>query len=49
MVLFTSIMGRRYKVAYKALFFPDQRQKVHEKNINFPVQSAAVIYIVCIM
>ena len=43
----TSIMGRRYKVAYKALFFPDQRQKYMRRIINFPVQSAASDIILC--
>jgi DNA polymerase-1 len=43
----TSIMGRRYKVAYKALFFPDDRQKYMRRIINFPVQSAASDIILC--
>ncbi len=43
----TSIMGRRYKVSYKALYFPDQRQKYMRRIINFPVQSAASDIILC--
>lgn len=43
----TSIMGRRYKVSYKALYFPDMRQKYMRKVINFPVQSAASDIMLC--
>ena len=43
----TSIMGRRYKVSYKALFFPDGRQKYMRRVINFPVQSAASDIMLC--
>ena len=43
----TSIMGRRYKVNYKALYFPDDRQKYMRREINFPVQSAASDIALC--
>lgn len=43
----TSIMGRRYKVNYKALYFPDDRQKYMRRVINFPVQSAASDIALC--
>ena len=43
----TSIMGRRYKVSFKALYFPDQRQKYMRRVINFPVQSAASDIMLC--
>ena len=43
----TSIMGRRYKVSYKALYFPDMRQKYMRRVINFPVQSAASDIMLC--
>ena len=43
----TSIMGRRYKVSYKALYFPDERQKYMRRVINFPVQSAASDIMLC--
>lgn len=43
----TSIMGRRYKVSYKALYFPDSRQRYMRRVINFPVQSAASDIMLC--
>lgn len=43
----TSIMGRRYKVSYKSLYFPDMRQKYMRRVINFPVQSAASDIMLC--
>jgi DNA polymerase-1 len=43
----TSIMGRRYKVNFKSLYFPDQRQKFMRRVINFPVQSAASDIALC--
>ena len=43
----TSIMGRRYKVDYSHLAFPDSRQKYLRKILNFPVQSAASDIMLC--
>ena len=43
----TSIMGRRYKVGFKHLAFPDQRNLYMRKILNFPVQSAASDWALC--
>ena len=43
----TSIMGRRYKVGFKHLAFPDNRQLYMRKILNFPVQSAASDWALC--
>ena len=43
----TSIMGRRYKVSFKDLHFPDLRQKFLRRVLNFPVQSAASDIMLC--
>lgn len=43
----TSIMGRRYKVGFKHLAFPDQRSLYMRKILNFPVQSAASDWALC--
>jgi DNA polymerase-1 len=43
----TSIMGRRYKIDFKALQFPDLRQKYLRRILNFPVQSAASDIMLC--
>ena len=43
----TSIMGRRYKVDYKHLAFPDLRKQYLRKILNFPVQSAASDIMLC--
>lgn len=43
----TSIMGRRYKVNFKALYFKEDRQKYLRKILNFPVQSAASDIMLC--
>ena len=43
----TSIMGRRYKVGFKHLAFPDQRTLYMRKILNFPVQSAASDWALC--
>ena len=43
----TSIMGRRYKVGFKHLAFPDQRNLYMRKVLNFPVQSAASDWALC--
>ena len=43
----TSIMGRRYKVGFKHLAFPDDRQLYMRKILNFPVQSAASDWALC--
>lgn len=43
----TSIMKRRYKVGYKALCFPDTRQKYLRRVLNFPVQSVASDIMLC--
>ena len=40
-------MGRRYKVEFKALAFPDKRQKYLRRILNFPVQSAASDIMLC--
>ena len=43
----TSIMGRRYKVGFKHLSFPDSRTLYMRKVLNFPVQSAASDIMLC--
>jgi len=43
----TSIMGRRYKVGFKHLAFPDSRTLYMRKILNFPVQSAASDIMLC--
>lgn len=43
----TSIMGRRYKVGFKHLAFPDLRTLYMRKILNFPVQSAASDIMLC--
>jgi DNA polymerase I-like protein with 3'-5' exonuclease and polymerase domains len=40
-------MGRRYKIDFKALQFPDLRQKYLRRILNFPVQSAASDIMLC--